>query len=188
MQNAFLDDKGSLARMGIPVERARRPIPEMRRVLGAARAAKLPVIHVRMLLRADMADIGIIGKVFPPLRELGHCAAGSWDAGFYAGCEPAPGEVVVDKNRFSGFFGTPLESQLRCLGVDTLIVIGIATNVCVESTVRDAFFRDFRVVVPREATASFTEAMEAGSLGNFEFAFARVAPVADVVAALSPGT
>jgi ureidoacrylate peracid hydrolase len=185
MQNAFIDPKGSLARMGVPVARNTRPIPHVQAVLAAARAAKVPVVHLRFVLRDDFADLGVLGRKFPPLRELGHCAAGSWDAAFYPGMEPRPGEPVVDKNRFSGFFGTDLDTLLRCLRVDTVVVTGVATNVCVESTVRDAFQRDYRVVVPREATGSYTEEMEAGSLAVMAFMFASVVGVDEVVAALA---
>jgi nicotinamidase-related amidase len=187
MQNAFVDPKGSLARMGVPVGRNTRPIPHIRAIVAAARAAKAPVVHLRFVLREDLADLGVLGRKFPPLSALRHCAAGSWDAAFYPGMEPAPGEYVVDKNRFSGFFGTDLDELLRILRVDTLVVTGVATNICVESTVRDAFARDYRVVVPREATGSYTEEMEAGSLAVMAFMFAEVVGAGEVVAALAAG-
>jgi ureidoacrylate peracid hydrolase len=185
MQNAFLDGSGSLARMGVPVGRTRLVVPHVQRVLASARAAKLPVVHLCFVLRKDLSDLGVLGKRFPPLRELGHCAEGSWDADFYPGMEPAAGEYVVPKSRFSGFFGTSLDTILRCRAIDTLVVTGVATNVCVESTVRDAFARDYRLVVPREATGSYTEEMEAASLSTLAFAFATVVSVDDVVAALA---
>ena len=62
-----------------------------------------------------------------------------------------------------------------------MVVTGIATNVCVESTIRDAFYRDFNVFVPKEATASYTAEDEQGALGNFQFAFARVVPEEDML-------
>jgi ureidoacrylate peracid hydrolase len=185
MQNAFIDQRGSLAKMGVPVDRTALPIPHLQKVLAAARRAKLPIFHVRMVLRKDGRDLGVLGKVFPPLRELGHCALGSWDAEFYPGFEPLPGELVVEKNRFSAFFGTGLDTSLRCIEADTLIVTGLATNVCVEGTVRDAFYRDYRVIVPREATGSYTEEMERAAFVSFRFAFASVVPTEDVVGALA---
>lgn len=185
MQNAFVDPQGSLAKMGVPVARTKLPIPHILRILDKARAAKVPVVHLRMILRKDFADLGILGKVFPPLRELGHCAEGSRDADFVPELQPVPGDFVIDKNRFSGFFQTKLDVTLRCLGVSTLIVTGIATNVCVEGTVRDAFHRDYRVIVPREATASYTPEMEAGAFANFEFAYAEVPSVDELVATLT---
>lgn len=185
MQNAFLDEQGSLARLGIPVARKARTIPHVQRVLGAARAARIPVIHLRLVLREDLADLGALGRKFPALRELRHCAAGSRDAAFYPGMEPRPGEPVVDKIRFSGFFGTDLDPLLRCMKVDTLVVAGVGTNVCVESTVRDAFARDYRVVVPREATGANTAETEAASLAVMAAMFAEVVGVDEVVAALA---
>ncbi|MBI5496482.1 MAG: cysteine hydrolase [Deltaproteobacteria bacterium] len=185
MQNAFIDPKGSLARMGVPVARNSAPIPHISRLLEAARAAGVRVVHLQFVLRGDLGDLGALGKRFPPLRELKHCAEGSWDAAFYAGMEPKPGDYVIQKNRFSGFHGTPLDATLRCVGVDTVIVTGVATNVCVECTVRDAFMRDYRVVVPRETTSAYSEEMEAASMGAFGFMFATVAGVDEVMAALA---
>jgi ureidoacrylate peracid hydrolase len=183
MQNAFVDPKGSLAKLGVPVGRNTGPVPHIQRLLAAARAAGVRVIHLKFQLRGDLGNLGALGKRFPPLSDLKHCAEGSWDADFYPGFEPKPGEYVVAKSRFSGFFGTDLDATLRCLGIDTLVVTGVATNVCVESTVRDAFIRDYRVVVPRETTSSYTPEMEEASLAVFGFMFAEVVGVDAVVAA-----
>ncbi|MFT3912618.1 MAG: isochorismatase family cysteine hydrolase [Anaeromyxobacteraceae bacterium] len=184
MQNAFLDPKGSLGRMGVPMERTRRPVPHVERLLVAARSVKVPVVHLRFVLQKDLADLGVLGVKFPPLRELGHCAEGSWDADYYPGMKPEPGDHELVKNRFSGFHGTGLDSLLRNLHVDTLVVCGVATNVCVECTVRDAFMHDYRVVVPAEATGSYTEEMEAHALAAMAFSFATVTRVDEVVRAL----
>jgi ureidoacrylate peracid hydrolase len=184
MQNAFMDPQGSLGRMGVPMDRTRLPIPHVQRLLRAARAAAVPVVHLRFVLRPDLADLGMLGRTFPPLRALGHCAEGSWDAAFFPGMEPAAGDHVLAKSRLSGFHGTGLDTLLRCLAIDTVVVAGVATNVCVESTVRDAFQRDYRVVVPRETTGSYTEAMEAASLEGMAFMFARVAGLDEVLTAL----
>ena len=138
------------------------------------------MIFLQHVHAADGSDMGLIAKVFPPIRGLGHCFAGSWDAQIIEELTPAPKDRGVEKHRFSGFFKTNLESLLRELQVETLVVSGIATNICVESTIRDAFYRDYSVVVPREATASFTEEQEGGALGNFAFAFAKVLPLDEV--------
>jgi nicotinamidase-related amidase len=125
--------------------------------------------------------MGRIAEVFPPIRALGHCFDGTWDAAIIGELCPDPRDYVVKKHRFSGFYQTDLDDLLRRLHVTSLVVSGIATNICVESTIRDAFFRDYPVVVPREATASFTEEAEAGSFANFGFAFARLLPLEEVV-------
>jgi nicotinamidase-related amidase len=182
MQNAFLDPKGSLPRMGLDTSRTLSVIAPITRLRSAFHEAGLPVIYLQHVHRADGSDMGRIAEVFPPIRALGHCFEGTWDAEFTRQLEPTREDRIVKKSRFSGFYKTDLESLLRKLAVETLVVSGIATNICVESTIRDAFFRDYAVVVPREATASFTEEQEAGSFANFAFAFAKVLPLEEVLA------
>lgn len=184
MQNAFLDPKGSIARMGIPIERAVAVIETLAAALSRLRKSGAKIVHNRMALRPDYSDAGILERAFPRLKELGHCVKGSWDFENVQGFEPGPNEYVIDKIRFDGFYGTEMESLLRCMGIDTIIFTGIATNICVESTVRAAFTRDFRCIVPRQTTASFTPEMEAGSMGNFAFGFAEVVDIDEVYAAL----
>jgi ureidoacrylate peracid hydrolase len=170
--------------MGIPIERAVAVIETLAVALGRLRASGAKIVHNRMALRPDYSDAGILQRAFPRLKELGHCVKGTWDFENVRGFEPRPNEYVIDKIRFDGFHGTELESLLRCMGIDTLIFTGIATNICVESTVRAAFTRDFRCIVPRQTTASFTPEMEAGSMGNFAFGFAEVVDIDEVYAAL----
>jgi ureidoacrylate peracid hydrolase len=184
MQNAFLDPKGSIARMGIPIGRAVAVMETLAAALSRLRRSGAKIVHNRMALRPDYSDAGILERAFPRLKELGHCVKGTWDFENVRGFEPGPNEYVIDKIRFDGFHGTEMESLLRCLGMDTLIFTGIATNICVESTVRAAFTRDFRCIVPRQTTASFTPEMEAGSMGNFAFGFAEVVDIDEVYAAL----
>jgi ureidoacrylate peracid hydrolase len=184
MQNAFLDPKGSIAKMGIPIGRAAALIEPLAGALGRLRKSGAKIVHNRMALRPGYADAGILQRAFPRLKELGHCIKGTWDFENVQGFAPGPNEYVIDKIRFDGFHGTEMESLLRCMGIDTLVFTGIATNICVESTVRAAFTRDFRCIVPRQTTASFTPEMEAGSMGNFAFGFAEVVDIDEVYAAL----
>jgi len=185
MQNAFLDPKGSLPRMGLDTSRTLSVIGPIKKLRSAFHQARLPVIYLQHVHQADGLDMGRIAEVFPPIRALGHCFEGTWDAEFITQLQPASEDRIVKKSRFSGFYKTDLEGLLRKLAVETLVVSGIATNICVESTIRDAFFRDYSVVVPREATASFTEEQEAGSFANFGFAFAKVLALEEVLASLT---
>jgi ureidoacrylate peracid hydrolase len=113
--------------------------------------------------------------------DLGHCKEGTWDSEIIEELKPEADDYIVKKHRFSAFYNSDFENVLRGLGIETLVVSGIATNVCVESTVRDAFYRDINVFVPRETTTSFTLEQEQGALGNFEFAFARVLPLNEMI-------
>ena len=108
----------------------------------------------------------------------------SWDAAVVEELQPTSDEVVLDKTRYSAFYDTDLEERLSAEGVDSLIVCGVTTNICVESTVRDAFFRDIRPIVPEDATAAVTPELHEGALEDFRYGFGQVVSVADLEAAL----
>ena len=185
MQNASLHPDGSLVKLlGVKENRMLGTVAPCARLIAAFRAAGRPVVYNVMEVRADYADAGLLGRVFPPLRSLGHCVAGSWDAAVVPELAPQPGDAVIAKKRWSGFYATSMESDLRNQGVDTLVVCGVATDVCVEATIRDAFYRDIACVVPREATASFDEASEERGIAQISFGAARVVPLEDVLSAL----
>jgi ureidoacrylate peracid hydrolase len=181
MQNAFIHKEGSLSKMGLDVSRASAPIEAIKKLKKEFKEQNRPVIYIQHSHRKDKADAGLIAKVFPPIMDLGHCFEGTWDGDFIDELRPEADDYIVKKHRFSAFYNTYLEEVLRGLGIETLVATGIATNICVESTVRDAFYRDYNVFVPKEATAAFTEEQERGALGNFEFAFARVLPVEEIL-------
>lgn len=185
MQNAFVMPGGSMARLGLSTARGHAIIEPIRRLLDAFRTRRLPVIHTLTTVRSDYVDAGLVAERFPALRPLGHIIAGTWDAQIVERLVPRAGEYVIAKNRFDAFYGTNLELVLRALHVDTLVVAGVPTNICVESTIREAFARDLRVVLPRDATASYTSEMEDASLATLGFMFAQVASVADVESAVA---
>lgn len=114
---------------------------------------------------------------------------GCWNTDVIPALSPQPGDVVVDKTRYSGFYRTELEEVLRHRGVQRLLVVGATTSVCVESTVRDAMFRDYHCLVVADATAEPIAAdaprsNHEASLFTLELLFAHVATTADLVASL----
>lgn len=181
MQNAFINKEGSLSKMGLDTSRTSTVIDPIKELKKEFKAQNRPVIYIQHTHRVDKTDGGMIVKVFPPIMDLGHCMEGTWDGEIIDELKPEKDDYIVKKHRFSAFYNTQLEEVLRGLGIETLVVSGIATNVCVESTVRDAFYRDYNVFVPRETTASYTVEQEQGSFGNFEFAFARVVSLDDML-------
>ena len=181
MQNAFIHKDGSLSKMGLDTSRTSTVIEPIIKIKNEFKKLGRPVIYIQHTHRTDKADAGLIASVFPPIMDLGHCFEGTWDGDFIEELKPEAGDYILKKHRFSAFYNTQLEDILKGLEVNNLVITGIATNVCVESTVRDAFYRDYNVFVPRETTASFTEEAEAGSFGNFEFAFARVITLEDMI-------
>ncbi len=99
---------------------------------------------------------------------------GTWDAEITPELAPLPGEYIIDKQRYSAFYQTNLELALRNLGITSVIITGVTTNICVESTVRDAFFRDFKVTVVEDCTGAVDDLMQRGAIHTFKYGFADV--------------
>ena len=113
--------------------------------------------------------------------------ADTWEAQFYEPVTPIDGEHVVTKNRFDAFIGTRLEQLLTRLGVRTLIVGGVATSVCVESTVRHASMCDYRVHLMADAVADVDPSAHPSAVGRMAALFAHVINVQDLCATLGSG-
>jgi ureidoacrylate peracid hydrolase len=113
---------------------------------------------------------------------------GTWDAEIVDGLRDLlqPNTEVIDKHKFSCFFDTRLHSLLRILGTRMLIICGTATNTCVEATVRDAYMRDFDVVVAREGVSGVNAAWHSSALEVWDRYFGAVLSVDDIEAALEP--
>ena len=110
---------------------------------------------------------------------------GTRDNALVDALQPAENEVVIDKTRYSTFVGTDFAERLAVLGVDTLIVCGVTTEICVESTVRDAFARDIRIFVPSDATAAADTQRHEDALRVIAYGFGTVTSVAELEEALA---
>jgi ureidoacrylate peracid hydrolase len=102
------------------------------------------------------------------------CVAGTWGSEFYGRVQPDESDIVVTKHRFGGFEGTDLDMVLRANGIRTLIFGGVVTHVCVESTIRQAFFRDFFSVVVSDSVAGWQPDWHRTSLQVLDWGFAEV--------------
>jgi ureidoacrylate peracid hydrolase len=185
MQNDFCHREGELnkAKEIIPyysVEMTEAMLPALRRTLEAARRVGVRVIFVR----SEYSD-----QVTSPVwkrRHLGKplrtCQPGSWGADWYA-VSPLPDEAVVVKHRYSPFVNTSLETLLRAQEIRTLVIVGNATNVCVESTARDAFMRDYDVVVLFDCVATSEPSVHEHSLKNIGRHFGTVIPSEELLRA-----
>ncbi|MFO0336853.1 MAG: cysteine hydrolase, partial [Pseudomonadota bacterium] len=151
------------------------------------RAAGVPVIYTRYTYRPDFRDGGfMLREKFPMLADVGALVAGSWDQAVVAELAPRDGDFVIDKNRPSAFFGTPLESCLSGLGVREVVVCGVTTNCCVETTVRDAAQRDLRTFVLTDAVAEWEPDRQANALKAMSLLFAHPLTTAQLRAAWAP--
>lgn len=182
MQNGFCSDDGSVNRIGLSAERLRMVIEPCVRLVQAARSASVPVIFTRFVYRPDYADGGVMVKeFFPALETENALAAGSWDAEIVDELQSKADDFVVVKNRPSGFYATGMEPILNGLGIENLVVCGVTTNCCVETTVRDASQRDYHTFVVADAVAEFDEDRHRVALQSMEMLFADVVEVSDVL-------
>jgi ureidoacrylate peracid hydrolase len=162
MQNDFGADGGMFDRAGIPISGVQAVVAPTARVLAAARAAGIQILYLKMQFQPDLSDAG--GPDAPNLlihRRLGVgdpvqapdgregriLIKDTWNTDILPALAPQDGDIVVSKHRFSGFFETSLDAILRERGIKSLIFTGCTTSVCVESTLRDAFFRDYRCLL-----------------------------------------
>lgn len=187
MQNAFCHPKGSLTtQRGFDTSALRRAVEPCRVLVEAARAISLPLIFTQYVYRADYADAGWrMREVTPEIIGSGSLAAGTWDADFVEGLKPQAHDIVVQKNRPSAFYSTPLESYLRSMAIESLVICGVTTNICVETTARDAGQRDYRTFVVADATAEMEPDRHDGALKALALMFARVLSVDEVLRAWS---
>lgn len=175
VQNDYCAAGGRSANLGRGVEAAEAIVPNVRRVLDAARGHGVPVIYVCMQsLPGGASDSAAWVAQRKDTGLLGLCARGSWGEQVVADIAPHASDVVIAKHRYSAFTGTGLETILRSLARDTLVFTGVATNTCVESSVRDAFDRDFFCVVVEDGVAGFHPDLHAATLANVRNRFGQV--------------
>jgi ureidoacrylate peracid hydrolase len=184
MQNGFCHPDGSFASLDLDISMCNAAIAGCRTLVDLARSAGVPVVYTRYMYRPDYADGGVLVQdLLPALAEVGSLAAGSWDAELVDELEVRPEDEVVDKARYSAFYGTSLEPYLTSLGVRNLVICGVTTNMCVETTARDASQRDYRVFVVRDATGELDRQRHEMALATLGFGFGWVVDVEHVRAA-----
>ncbi len=165
MQNAFASPGGMLELAGIDIRPARDAVANARLVCEAARAAGIPVVYLTIGWPADQSTAG--GPESPNPA-------------------PQPSDTVIVKSRYSGFHGTDLDSLLRGRAVRNLLIVGIASNVCVESTIRDAYFLEYWPVMIADATMPAGPAeIQRATIYNVSTFFGWVTTAEDVATALS---
>jgi ureidoacrylate peracid hydrolase len=201
MQNAYASPGGYLDLAGFDISGAPAVIRNIKGVLETARGAGMPVIYFQNGWDPDYVEAGGPGspnwhksnalKLMRRKPELQGklLAKGGWDYELVQELPPQPGDIVVEKPRYSAFFNTNLDSVLRSRGIRSLVFTGIATNVCVESTLRDGFFLEYFGVVLHDAThhAGPDFVLEA-SLYNIEKFFGWVSSTAEFLSALKANT
>ncbi|MBI4721164.1 MAG: cysteine hydrolase, partial [Chitinivibrionia bacterium] len=170
MQRFFLDAGSPAFTCGGPAV-----LPAVQRLVAAFRDSKRPVIFTRHVHHPDHLDSGIMAWWWDDM-----CVEGSPESEIHSDLAPAVHEKVVFKHRYSAFYNTDLETVLRCLKIEDLVISGVMTNMCCESTARDAYYRDYRVFFLADGTGAVNEEMHLASLMNLAFGFAVVTTAAAV--------
>jgi biuret amidohydrolase len=129
-------------------------IPGLKKLMGLARSKGIRIIYTTQSYHKDGADLGIDPLFHPGMEKRNELREGSTDVEFYKDIVPEASDTIIVKPRFSAFIGTELELILRSQGIDTLIIGGVLTNVCCESTAREARMRDFKVIFLSDGTAT----------------------------------
>jgi ureidoacrylate peracid hydrolase len=180
VQNDYCHPDGALGRHGADLGSVVPALANIERLIEAARAAGAAVIFIRNWHEAWANSPGWRART---PRQSGAAQAGSWGAEFF-GVLPAPGEPIINKQRYDAFIGTPLDSALHTLGRTTLVMTGFGTNVCVESTARHAVFLDYQIVFASDATGTADGgAAHEATLATIAGHFGPVAATAEIVAA-----
>lgn len=183
MQNCFVENSPVAAPGGLEV------LERINRLIAACRDAGVLVVHTAHVVRPDGSNIGVMGEIVPPVND-GVIDKGAQSAELHGGLDVADGDILLDKPRFGSFHGTDLELILRARGIDTIVVTGICTNICCETTAREANVRDFRVFFLTDGTATFgigdltAEDIQAATCATLGFAFAQLATVDEMIAGL----
>jgi ureidoacrylate peracid hydrolase len=174
MQNDFCSKDGALDKAGRDLGSTRAIIPGLSHFIRKAREFLVPIIFIltersREEVPAPMQEIWFRHHVEHPA-----CRKGSWGAASIEEIRPAKGDPVVIKKTYSAFYKTGLEDRLQEMDRKTLVITGVATNVCVETTCRDGFMRDFYIVVPEDLVACTDDSLHKASLANIDRYFGQL--------------
>jgi ureidoacrylate peracid hydrolase len=188
IQNDFCADGGAFHKEGFDLSMIQATVPKVVDFVQEARKAGLTIIYIQSTYYAEnnwyLSDVFLehhkrAGKGKHIKYPL--CEKGSWGADFYGGIKPLSGEIVVNKHRYSAFIETDLDLILRSRGIRTLIMSGVATDVCVEMTAKVGFLKDYYIVFLKDCTATTAEDMHNNTLRNIAMYYGEVVNSSEVV-------
>jgi nicotinamidase-related amidase len=193
MQNDFIHEKGFIMKStdGLSIPKSalagiRAPIPYINELAGAFRKAGKDVIYIYTAWKPDYSDVAIpLGKRKDKGREAGSLVEGSWGAQIIDELKPLETDRMVLKKAYGGFFQTSLDRLLRNLDIKTLVMTGVATNYCVETTSREAVAYGYDIIFVSDGTGTFDPEGHKATLKVMGNGFGEVKSTAEVIALLS---
>ncbi|MEK4274564.1 cysteine hydrolase [Paenibacillus sp. FSL R7-0026] len=165
LQNDNLSVGGKFEGSGA-VEHAKKQnvVENIKSIAEQARKHGIPVFHNHFIVEQGAKGIGNKAPIFRAIAETGSIVRGTWGAAAVEGVEPQEGDFVIEKSRMSAFNGTPLDTLLRGLGIETIIVTGVWTNMAVEHTCRDGADHGYNVVIATDGTSTISEEWQEAAL------------------------
>ncbi len=150
MQNDFVANGAALQSA-----QAAAMAPRLAETLQTCREKGIRIVFTAHVHRRDGSDMGLYDDLYPPIADRAALVDGTDGAEIFPVLAPQPGEHVIKKHRYSGFFATDLDLLLREWGIDTVVISGTTTENCCHATARDAMFRNYKVVFLSDATGTF---------------------------------
>jgi len=180
VQNDFVSPKGSAAQRGEDVSASVAMVPRLIRLIDEARRVGLTVVYIRTT-HGEWTDTPSWIYRKSQQKVLNTCREGTWGAEFYEGIAPLPTERVVIKHRYSAFINTDLNTVLKARGIESVLTTGVATNVCVETTTRDAYMYDYYVTMVGDCSAAYDAKLHESTLENMRRHFGLVANSDEII-------
>ena len=176
MQNGFCHDDGSFGgAMGLDITPLKESISGCVELVKAAREKNYPIAFTRYLYKEDYSDGGVlVNDLMPGLAEVDSLKEGTWDVEIIDELKPSEDEFVLNKNRPSAYYNTGLENWLKENNLKQLIICGVTTSICVETTTRDLSQEDYRVVIASDAVNELEADRHEVALKTLAFGFAWV--------------
>ena len=180
VQNDFVSPEGSASKRGEDVSAALAMVPNLLRLIDEARRVGLTIVYIRTM-HSEWTDTPSWIYRSSQKSGLNTCREGTWGAVFYDGIAPRPTERVVIKHRYSAFINTDLNTVLKARNIQSVLVCGVATNVCVETTARDAYIYDYYVTMIDDCSAAYEAKLHLGTLENMRRHFGLVASSSEII-------
>lgn len=174
MQNAFCSKNGSFWKRGRRILNLKKVLSTNKKLISFARNKKWLVIFTKLVFKKDYSDGGLLVKRNPKIVQLEAYKEGGWDSEIAESLEPRKNEYIIIKKRHDPFIGTNLLQILRKNNIRRVIVSGVVTNICVESTVRSAFDHDFETILIKDGTSTSSRKLYVSSLETVNKSFGDV--------------
>jgi len=185
LQNDVISDGGAFADSGAPKHAASQGIvAKVSALAKEARALGVPVIHVHYIVEPGAKGLKLNAPLFKGVKEAKAVVRGTWGAAPVKGLEPQEGDFVVEKMRMNGFFNTKLETLLRGLGAETVIITGAWTNMSIEHTARHAADAGFEVIVASDGTSTVNDEWQRAGLNYALTNVCRTPSCGEIISAL----